>query len=234
MKKQEIIEMANKVVTDDVFTSFVATFEYNDMIIVSILCAWLQNTYDDTFWVVEKIVHERMQDSPTAYILKYKGIESVVGSLYKNISERNYDCLMFAINRITLLQGGIRNTFDNYMQSPMHKCKYAHDAFALMFGSNTCFPNINNKGTFFRYNLILYLLVFKFKMWRDIDNDFLLLPCNDYLFETACKFGITKNVMKSTLTNTIKLTDIAKQWFGKKDFWKMYEFLTFYKVVNDG
>lgn len=229
MNKTEIIENACKVETDDEYTSFVETFECNDMVLVSILCAWLRNTNEDVLWVAEKIVNERMSGAPTAYILKYNGIESVVGSLHKNISERNYDNLMFVLHRIILLQGGVRNTLDNYLESPRHKCRYAHDALALMLGYNTCFPNVNNKGTFYRYNLILYWLVYKFKLWEDINCDCLLLPCNDFIFENAKKYGVTKKNMKSTLSNTIKLTDISKKWFGKKDFWKMYEFLTFYK-----
>lgn len=232
MTKENIIEMAYKVDSDDVYTSFISTFtdDYN-MLIVSIITAWFLNSNKDVSQVIMNFVDKRMRPNPVSFILHYNKEDSdyAIESVFENITEKNFHNLIRIIKSTTTLQNGIKNAYLNYYNSARHKCVYPHEAFAIIFGHNTNFPNTDCKGTFFRYNLLFYWFTYKFGIWNDVDTSRAILPCNDRIFENAKKYGVTKTKLKSTITGAVKLTNIARNWFGDNDFWKMYEFLNFYR-----
>lgn len=230
MMTQENINKAYEVDTNDAYVSFLSTFTADyDLLVASILTAWLRNDDKDNFFAISKIVKERLKPTPIAFVLNFKDTDEFHDeSLYGNVSEKNFRNLILLIKKVTTMQNGVKNTYQNYMESPRHKCKYGHDAMALMFGYNTHFPTTDCKGTFYRYNLLLYWFVYKFRIWDDVDKSKLLLPCNDFIFQRAKELGVTKKKMKSTLSNTIKLTREARWYYGENDFWKMYELLNFY------
>lgn len=234
MTKENIIEMAYKVDTDDAYTSFISTFadDYN-MLIVAIISSWVQNGERDMFYTIQKIVNEKMESNPSLFVLSHKRECGYNESFCENISDNNFVNLINTIKKVTLFQGGVRNAYEQYMSSSRHRCKYSHEAMSIIFGYGTHFPSISCKGTFFRYNLLLYWLSYKFGLWSDMDTKRVLLPCNDKIFANAKRFGVTDVKYKSTLSSTIKLTNIARDWFGDADFWKMYEFLNFYDYEYD-
>ena len=231
MTKGDIIRLAYEVDTEDELTSFISTFGACDAEIVAIIGAWLCNESDDCACMLTNIVKNIMGNTPTSFVLSFdeNKYEKGFGSLYKNLTTQNFTNLISMIKHDILWKGGIRNCHELYMDSPRHKCKYAHEALSLILSSNTCFPHKGNMGTFYRYNLMFYWLSYKMRLWNGIDTNTALLPCNDAIFRKAKKTGVTKTLLTSNLHNTIKLTNIARNWFGDNDFYKMYEFLKYYK-----
>lgn len=226
--RKDIVERTKNVVVKDDCLSFIASFNgTRNAQIIAILCAYFSNGYSNPIDFVKKINEEKFKGNPLYYIGEYDYWDIPNFCLYENISELNFARLLIIINNEILCHYDIFNAHHAYMSSTKLKCKYAHEGFARMFGHNTHFPNIDNRGTFYRYNLIFYWLVYKLKIWKGIDTSTILLPCNDIVFSNAKKFGVTKTRLKATLSGTIKLTRIAREIFGDDEFWKLYELLNY-------
>lgn len=230
MTKEEIITCG--VDSDNEKSLFISTFtEKRNAEVVAVLGAWMDNGFK-----YEDVVFENFVLSEMIWVLPYvlnygkdgkwkeKGSASMIGILtYSNLHN-----LLTKLYETYIMNEDLEHAFYKYFQNyKRHKCKYAHDALSFIFSGNTGFPTIRNNGTFYRYNLLFYWLTYKLKIWKYTSIG--LLPCNDKIFENAYKFGVIPKRMKSTLTNTIKLTEIAKEMFGDNDFYKLYEFLNFYK-----
>lgn len=230
MTKEEIITCG--VDSDNEKSLFISTFtEKRNAEVVAVLGAWMDNGFKHEDVVFENFVLSEMIWT-LPYVLNYgkdgkwkeKGSASMIGILtYLNLHN-----LLTKLYETYIMNEDLEHAFYKYFQNyKRHKCKYAHDALSLIFSGNTGFPTIRNNGTFYRYNLLFYWLTYKLKIWKYASIG--LLPCNDKIFENAYKYGVIPKRMKSTLTNTIKLTEIAKEMFGDNDFYKLYEFLNFYK-----
>lgn len=230
MTKDQIITCG--VDSDDEKSLFISTFgEKRDAEIVSVLSAWMDNGFKYENTILENFVLAEMI-YPLPYVLNYggkskwkdKGNASMIGILtYSNLNN-----LLIKLYETYTTSDDLESAFYKYFSNyKRHKCKYAHDALSLIFCGNTGFPTIRNNGTFYRYNLLFYWLTYKLKIWKH--SNIGLLPCNDKIFENAYKYGVIPKRMKSTLTNTIKLTEVAKEMFGDDDFYKLYEYLNFYK-----
>jgi hypothetical protein len=230
MTKEEIITCG--VDSDNEKSLFISTFtEKRNAEVVAVLGAWMDNGFKYEDVVFENFVLSEMIWA-LPYVLNYgkdgkwkeKGSASMIGILtYSNLHN-----LLTKLYETYIMNEDLEHAFYKYFQNyKRHKCKYAHDALSLIFSGNTGFQTIRNNGTFYRYNLLFYWLTYKLKIWKYASIG--LLPCNDKIFENAYKYGVIPKRMKSTLTNTIKLTEIAKEMFGDNDFYKLYEFLNFYK-----
>ena len=233
MTKAEIIKAVDRLNGADMpCIPFISSFnDGGDTEVASVITAWLYNSDTPPLISAGYILHDVMGGSPMRFILNYDNISDITdfpyGSLAQNISWWNFHNLINILKKTYLCGNGLRNMLDNYMQSARHKCKYVHDGFADIFGHNTFFPNRQNKGTFFRYNLLYYWLTRKLGVWDDTYSDKALLPCNDTILARARKHRIIRRQSNFTpaLANVAMLTDKAREVFGKQDYYKMYELL---------
>lgn len=237
MKKSELINKAFSVGTDDEKTLFVSTFAHNpdEEEIVAILSAWLSNGTRGELYAIDHLVNDIMQKKPKEYLENYYGeapSEKFVlsQSFFRQTTHYHLARLLEKIRKIQLSQKPeLQDTFEYLMSRPKNKCTFIHDAFAEMFGGETMFPTRESNGTFYRFNLLYYWLTYKLKIWHlNPYKDAALLPCNDKIFTGAYELGVVSKRMTSNLKSTIALTEIAREWFGDKDFYKMYELLNFY------
>ena len=235
MEKDNIVNSQN-VETDDAKTLFVSTFvDKEDAEIVAILSAWLSNGMQGEEYALHTIVDEIMQGKPSEYVKNYApymNFGDVAGNqcFFRIFSYGNMDALIQAIKRVKQKYGSFQKAVELVL-SKKKRFKYIHEAFAFLIGgNNTMFPTRKSNGTFYRYNLLYYLLAYKLRIWESFKfDDKALLPCNDKVFENALKKNITKRKWKSTLINVEALTSTAKSMFGDStdEYFKLYDILFF-------
>lgn len=232
MIRSELIDKAYKVDTDDEKLSFVSTFDtLYDIEIVATLSAWVSNDVRGENYTIQSFVSDVMENKPTDYISTYVQHNSCKqlydSCFFRVLTDSNLHNLLNKFYKIWCCWGGLQNVFEtNVMQ-----VSFAHEALAMCLSGNTGFPTARSNGTNYRFNLLLYWLAYKLEVWYDpwAFLDSALLPCSDEIFARAYMLGVVDKPMKSTLQNTILLTNKARDWFGDRDFYKMYELLKFYK-----
>ena len=207
---------------------FIKSFEKDyDAEIVALISSWLSNGYRNEEFVVEYIVSEIMGGHPCQYVLTKKDYDTDNPiSMCGMMTFGNFDMLMLKLKQTNLLMDGLQCSISKYMNNGRHKCRYVHNALSLMLGGGTGFPTIQSNGTFFRFNHLAYTLSHRLHLWNDLDNERMLLPCNDHIFQKAYECGIIRRPMKSTLRNTIELTKIARGMLGN-DFFLLYDYLNY-------
>ena len=230
-KKQELIKRAWDVDSDSELSLFISSYkDPDDATIVAILCAWVSNGLEGEEIAVERFIQREMDDYPTTAIrtrytqekVANRGIESFWGTL-------TYEHLFNLLSEIASILDGGNSIYEYYEHATKRKrCKYAHDALAMILGHNNGFPTRKSNCSFYRYNLLFYWLTYKLHIW-DVPTSKALLPCNDRIYENAYKLGITKYKKKNNLENAVELTAIAREWFGDEHFYKLYELLNFYE-----
>lgn len=205
-----------------------------DKEIVAIMASWLYNGHASEEYTLESIV-DGMKPTPINYVLTHSnGLPYDDGCFCGVLSNAHHANLINKIHDgILYHKDGLHGCFINYMQGKRHKCKYAHDAFALMLSGNTGFPTRLSRGTFFRFNYLYYIL-YKLNIWSDdIAMSKALLPCNDHVMQRALECGVIDKPMRSDLHGTILITKKAREMFGEKDFYILWEFLNFAKTCID-
>lgn len=230
-KKQELIKRAWEVDSDSEMSLFISTFrDDDDATIVLILCAWMSNGLKGEEIAIERFIEQEMGEHPLEYVLNYhksnkwanRGVESFYGALtYTNLHR-----LLVALSGIYTQLGGFGNAYIYHLSNKRSKVKYAHEVLSMMMGTCSGFPTRTSNCTFYRSNLVFYYL-YKNRLF-DQDKSKMLLPCNDVVFARAKELGIISKDMKSNTKNVIELTNIARDWFGNEDFYKLYDLLMFY------
>lgn len=206
--------------------SFISSFSENiDKEIVSILMAWITHLRQEEFYVMRNFIQKTMMPNPLEYILDYNAIETSNKCFFNTLTILNLNNLICRIQANVIAHGNIKNA---YTASRKKRHKYAHETLANIFGGGTGFQTSKTQSTYYRLNLLIYWLTKKLGVWNDINIGNSLLPCNDLVFLNAYKKGFIKKPMKSNLTNTIALTKIAKDIYGKDDFYTLYEKLKSY------
>ena len=218
-------------ISDDKRLQLVSTFkESYDKEIVAIISSWLYNGYSIEEYTIERTI-EMMMPSPVTFVLKpNKDVVSADNGCFCGMmSNMNFINLIGKIRDCLLLHESLQVCFNSYMNNyKRHKCKYVHDALAMMFSGGTGLPTKASKSSFFRYNYLYYLL-YKLNIWANMDISKALIPCNDMIIQRAYQYGIVDESRKSDLGGAIALTNKAKAMFGEKDFYILYEFLNFAK-----
>ena len=195
-----------------------------DYEISSIIISWLSNGWEIENHIQNNLLLNVMKPSPTQYVLNFDFNKEEINplrSMVKTLTYGNFENLIVRTRDLLVTYGSIKKAYLKH-QVKRNKNKYVHETFATMLGGDTGFQTKTPNCTFYRYNLLFYLLAYKHKIW-DVDTSNALLPCNDQTFACALKKGIIKKKMKSTLDNTIILTEIAKKKYGDD----------FYKLLND-
>jgi len=182
---------------------FISKFDsMQDVEIATIMYVWLLNGNKDISYIADKIVNGIMDGRPSWYVLSYGShipYNYTEYSMWENISETCFHNLILKIKEMICYKSGIRNSYDLYISSPRHRCKYSHDALSLMLSGNTLFPTKSGGHTYYRYNLLMYLFAYKLKIWEGVDVSKALVPCCDAIMDLAYDCGITKRRLKSTL-----------------------------------
>lgn len=228
----DIVKIVEDVgISEDKRLQLVSTFkESYDKEIVAIISSWLYNGYSIEEYTIEKTI-EMMMPSPVTFVLKpNKDVLSADNGCFCGMmSNMNFINLIDKIRDCLLLHESLQVCFNSYMNNyKRHKCKYAHDALATMLSGGTGFPTKESKSTFFRYNYLYYML-YKLQIWDNMDISKALIPCNDAIIHKAYQYGIVDETRKGDLGGAIALTNKAKEMFGEKDFYILYEFLNFAK-----
>lgn len=214
--------------TDSEKTLFVSAFDsLYDMEVVALIVAWLSNGVANENIVTRNIVEKVMNNQPSLFV------RNIDETLRDGIIEDACVCgLMTTSHLCTLLEKikamkSMQDEYLSHMERAKDKCKYSHDALAMMFSGGTGFPTRASSSTFYRFNLFFYWMAYKFRLWQ-VPTQQALLPCNDKILERAYNLGIVKTPVKSNIANTIALTKKARSYFGDNDFYKLYEILEFY------
>lgn len=230
----KIITASKTVNTDDKKSVFISSFhDKSDAEIVAVLTAWLTNGLQGEDYALHTIVDEIMQGKPSEYVDNYLpfmnfGDVAAKQCFFRMFTYENLHNLIQSIKNARSKYGSLQGAFESVMSRKKNKCKSVHDAFAIMFSGNTMFPTRESNCTFYRYNLLYYLLAYKLNIWDDDKyNCFAKLPCNDDIFDKAFEFGVITKKRQSTLVNVLYLTDIAKELYGDKDFFILYDVLNY-------
>lgn len=211
--------------SDDKTSLFLSSFmDKKDAEIVSLFSAWMTHGWKQEDDEIQDFVKSTFTPTPTLYIENYPRSSYYKNgnfSFFKILTFPHLDMFLKKIHDIMDKYGDIENAF---VKSKKTRDVYAHDTLSRMLGGNTGFQSKKTSGTFFRYNLFLYWMTYKLKVWTTpIENT--LLPCNDFIFQKAYELGITNKIYKSNLSKTVILTNKAKEIFGEKDFYKLYEII---------
>ena len=198
-----------------------------DQEIAAIIVSWMNNGISSEEYTIRKTLDD-MTPSPTAFVLKPHDDDLPYdnGCFCGVLSNANFVNLIRKIQECHIYDGGIKESFTKKLYTRRNKCRYAHEALSDMLSGNTGFPTRTSIGTFFRLNYLYYLL-YRLGIWQDMDLCHALLPCNDTTMQMAYKHGITRKKLNSDLFSTKQLTNVAKEMFGEKDFYLLYEFLNF-------
>lgn len=231
MKTDDIISMYGKINADcDERLQLVRSFsDDRDMEIAAILCAWLSNGFSSETQAMFRLIYTVMEGNPYRYISEkhFNAIGSngdyvVCGML----TSKHMKALMNKIYECYDCMGSIHEAVSIvFEERKKYEVKYGHEALAMILGGGTMFPTKKSNETFYRYNLISYLLSKSVPAWDLSISSHFLLPCNDEIFKKAHDVGIVSHRMKTSLSNTISLTKKAKKIFGEEHFNMMYELL---------
>lgn len=194
--------------------------------IIAIFTAWMTNQWKHETDKTLSYINDVFYPTPTDFVLNYPICDTEkidTNSFFRLLPHDAFMCLICRLRHLIITYGNIENCFNIWMETHK-KAKHVHVALADMFGGRTFLPTIASNCSFYRYNLMYYLLAYKYKAWNSTYIYKALLPCNDKTFDEAYKLGIMKRQMKSNLENTEMLTNIAKNNFGN-DFYLLYEYL---------
>ena len=233
MNCKEIITASKMVNTDDEKSVFISSFsDKSDAEIVAVLTVWLTNGLQGEEYALHTLVDEIMQGKPSEYIDNYLpfmnfGDVAAKQCFFRMFTYENLHNLMQSIKDVKVKYGSLQVAFDNTMSKKRNKCKHIHDAFAILFSGNTMFPTRNSNCTFYRYNLLYYLLTHKLGIWSDKYMSYAQIPCNDKIFNKAFEIGVIKKRSQSTLVNVLSLTNAAKIIFGDVEFLRLYDVLNY-------
>lgn len=202
---------------------FISSFgDIHDIECVSVFAAWLSNGHRNEFNALKSLICIKMRNRCYDYVMNEQNIADDNASLFRIFTNKHFHSLVHKL-RLVLNNGSLLDTYRTVMEDRKKRCRYAHEAFADMFGGGTLFDTRKTKSTFFRYNLIHYWLYYKLGAWQSFDTKTALLPCNDEVFENAYKFGVTKRKLNANLKSAVELTAKAKEMYGETHFYKMYE-----------
>lgn len=228
MTKEELVKKAYEINSDDEKSLLISSFsDKQDAFIVAVICAWVSNDIypNSEYYMAKHIVNEIMCGKPKKYIDNYTYLDNVDPRIRENknlsmfniLTLKNFDnlCLSLKIKR------EVQTT----------KLKFAHEIFFDFFGSGCGFPTIRTNSTFYRYNLLLYWLTYKLHIqeYTFKPTTKIILPCNDRILDNAYKLKVFRKKMRHNTLSALKLTQIAKNWFGE-EYYKMFELLQFYNA----
>lgn len=216
--------------TDNAKALFVSASVFQDikdLEIVSVFGAWLSNDvfYED--YVFNKFVLTTLKLKPCDFVMKYSNEYEKKGkaSFFRFLTYEHLHNLIYKLKEIESHKNGFMGFYKDNISQQKKTDKYAHDTLARIFGQNTGFQSQKSNGTFFRFNLLLYWLTYKLKVWDIGISNNALIPCNDKIFAKATDMGFFKHLPRTTLENAIYLTDIARRNYGDDEFYKLYEIL---------
>ncbi len=233
MTKEKAIQIAHDIVsTDDVFTDVIGSVgDIRGMEAAAVFGSLLSNDTRGEGYSFKTLIEDEMRNNPIEYISSYDGLyeQFPSASYFRVITRSNIHVMILRSQSIWSVGSSLEYAFKAKLNSRRNKYMYAHEVLSSLFGKGTGFPSVRTNGTFYRFNLLMYWLTYKFKIW---DFDSLqcstLLPCSDAIFNRAYQLGIVKSPLKSSLRNAEDLTKKARMWFGEKEYYKMYELLKFY------
>lgn len=196
--------------------------------IIAIFTAWMANQWEHENNITLSYINDVLKPTPTDFVLNYPICESEkvdTNSFFRLIPHDAFMCLISKLKQIITTYDCVENYF-NMRMNFSKKARNVHIALAEMLGGRTFLPTLVSNCTFYRYNLMYYLLAYKYGVWDSIYMDKALLPCCDKTFKEAYRLEITKHQLKSNLENTILLTEIARNNFGD-DFYLLHEYLNY-------
>ena len=215
--------------SDDTMSLFLSSFsEKKDIEIVSIFSAWMMHGWKEEESEIFDFVRNTFLPTPTSYITEYPHssfYKSSNFSLFKILTLPYLDNFLKRLHDVILKYGDLESAF---FCAQKKRDVFAHETLARLFCGNTGFQSKHTNGTFYRYNLFLYWMTYKLKIWHLLIKN-ALLPCDDFVFQKAYELGITNKVLKSNLPQTIALTEKAKKMFGEQNFYKLYEIIKYKK-----
>lgn len=197
--------------------------------VMTIFAAWISDANKGKLYALERIYVEIMNADANGYVAskKYQELECASGSFCRLLSYKHLCALFDKINKAFFDgQQNFESNFITIFNNKKNRCKFAHDALAIMFSGDTLFETRKNNCSFYRYNLMFYYLTEKLNLWEKAKDVPALLPCNDKIFVRANKYGLTEKRLPTTIRGAELLTKYAKQMYGE-EFYQLYENLKY-------
>lgn len=205
-----------------------------DVEIAAVVCAWLSNGKKGYAYPATKLITDTFNWKPLDYILNYDTQKDILPRcFFQLLTQEHLHNLLCALKNVydndETLQGKYNVIASMLMQRSKLKRVYPHQVLSRILSTDsprsTGFQHSNNCGLYYRYNLLYYWLCYKHRIWAFSEETTPLLPCNNEVFINANKMGLT--TVSPTLKNADKLTQIAINKYGKDNFYKLYEELSY-------
>lgn len=207
----------------------------DDMIVLAILTSWLSNGVKGEEDAFHHILYDIMGGHPSKYIYDYGGdaISMKRGCIIGHLTWTHLSNLLsllasyVPLSTIPLHEDKEGNDDGREMGGDLGQghCLFFHERAAAVIGdTNTGFPTLAARGTFYRYNYLHYLLSYKLDVWPMARPSYALLPCNDKVFENAYKVGLTsRKIRDATVHSCMMLTTMGEEMYGETDYYKLFE-----------
>lgn len=214
-------------------TAFLLSFaDEKDLEVSSVILALLSNDFTNEFYIAKQIICDIMNNKPYEYILSYdkhmdfysQDVRPIAGV----ISNKHLHNLCVRLNKTLKANDTIFNGYKEIKTRKKNGVIMEYVCISKFLSGGTGFQE-NTSMSCYRYSLIFYWLSYKAHLWA-LDEDSLLLPCNDRILKVAIENDLMKKVYGFQQRNAIKLTNIAKEKYGESFymFYKLYEDLIDY------
>lgn len=191
----------------------------DDAEIAAFVCALVSNTYGGTDeYAAHVVLYQIMGGKPSEYLREYEPYKNFMEvlplqSFHKSITFGDLSVFLLRIKETKEEYGSMEQWF---IQSMSNRPKeYAHTALADLFADVNSLPNSYCDCTFYRFNLLLYYLTYKFHIWERRHGIKTLIPCDSLMLARRRR-------NRCTLANAEKITHEAMKKYGN-DFYRLFE-----------
>lgn len=233
MTHGEIIRLSDGVETESGQLSYIRSFsDDGDMEVAALLCAWDMNDGTGNIYPVQKLIEERMGNAPMSFVAEYTDDmhddDADNSCFHRTLTYGNLHAMLQKMHAMIREHGSILGAVVDAAVRKRSRYTYTHEALCHVLSGGTGLPSGITNGTFFRYYLYVYWMVYKLGVWDSVPLQ-VLIPCDDQSFNRAFDLGLTKKHETSTLRNAVFLTKKAKKIFGDDDFYRLYEVLNLHE-----
>lgn len=197
--------------------------EKDDAEIAAFVCALVSNTYDGADeYAAHVVLYQIMGGKPSEYLREYEPYKNFgevlpLQSFHKSITFGDLSVFLLRIKETKEEYGSMEKWFVQAMSKRPQE--YGHTALADLFADVCALPNSYSDSTFYRFNLLIYYLTYKFGIWERHTSIKVLVPCDSLMLSWRRRTA-------GRLANAEKVTEDAVKAYGE-DFYKMFEELNY-------
>ena len=225
MRYKDYIALADKYEVASFIDSDPIQFCYRfrdkkDIEIAGVMSSWLSYGKRSVFLPkINYLLNDVMGGHPFDYIMSesWHGNEDNYSSLYRMTTWHNFYELCDKLKYIYLNNKDLEEAVVKNYENRTSRFKYYHQSLCDLLSGETMIPTSESPSSNKRMNMFLRWMVRRnsevdLGIWKTIDTEYLLIPCDTHVITSALKLKIiTKG--DASLNNTIRITDYAKRMF---------------------